>query len=236
MRYLRILLVLIIVFFIFNCAKKTGKRDKNYGKMYYVKENSVWVFFEKEDFGKKVREVKKKKNLEFGHPVKIREFDRINEEMFYRIELKNKSLFWLKKNSLAEDMFAIKTDNIECYNMPDENFNSDIKLQKGDLGIYKKEIKGWINADFWAYRPVGDRKEKKFVGNRWIKKIKKHYTKDNDIVREAYFLYQSYYYYFTEKDENISEFFLRKGLKIKGNTKPSFVTSILKEFEKRIKK
>lgn len=224
---------------IFSCTKQFRNRDELYKAKQFIKENSVWVFSNKKDIGKKVKNVKKKARLEFGDKITVLENKLINEEKYYRIQLENKQKYWIKKDSLAKKIIVIMKKDILCYKFPDKNFAMNLKLQPGDLGILIKKNNNWLNIDFWAYRADKKNGKREFVGNKWIKNDKKVYTDKSNIVKEAYYLYQAYYYAFVDKghEKNIAIFFLKKGLKISAATKKkSEITKMIKNLLDRLEK
>ena len=187
-----------------NCNKKNNQKN-NTNKIVetatqYVKDWGVWVFKNEEDLGKNPKEVKEKDYFEFGSKFTVVLSKTINEKDYYKIQLPDKTEYWIDKERLAEKFIVINQDDVTVYTQPDQDYFTGTKLQRGDFGYFIKEQDGWINVNFYAYRPTLDgEEEKKWVGERWIKE---GYTDDLMAAREAFYLYWAYFYTYNQKNKN----------------------------------
>ncbi len=155
----------------------------------YVSSYGVWAYANESDLGKKSGDVKEKMYLNFGSPVTIIGSKKENNIEYYKIQLPDDTTYWSPKENFAEKFIVINKTDVLCYTQPDTGYATQLKLQPGDFGIYVKEKNGFINADFYAYRPYKPGDEKKWVGNVWLKE---GYTDNINAAREAYYLFLAY--------------------------------------------
>ena len=166
----------------------------------YVKTWGVWFYQNEQDIGKPSKDVSEKQYMDFGSKVSTLEKKDINGKTYSKVMLPDRSEYWVEAKALVDKFIVITQKDVLCYKQPDTDYADTIMLQPGDLGLFSREMDGWINADFLAYRPVEPGGEIKRVGNKWIKD---GYTEDLSTAKEAYYLSLAYYYlYSKEKDVN----------------------------------
>ena len=161
----------------------------------YVKNWGAWFYAHEEDLGKRLKEVKDKLYMEFGSKVYVLEEKIVNQKVYNKIQLPDKSLYWVDKDALIEKFIVITKENVLCYKQPDTDYADTIQLQPGDFGLFIKEIDGWVNAEFLAYRPAVPGGDYDRVGNKWINS---GYTEDLKTAKEAYYLNLAYYYIYSK--------------------------------------
>ena len=137
------------------------------------------------------------------------------------------SEYWVAANALVDKFIVITREDVLCYKQPDTDYADTILLQPGDLGLFSKEMDGWINAEFLAYRPVEPGGEIKRVGSKWIKG---GYTEDLSTAKEAYYLSLAYYYLYS-KDKDVKKAVERlekaASINVTGDTEITYVINDL---------
>jgi hypothetical protein len=204
--FLSFIIVLILFFTIVSCFKKKGDdnktdnssnnelKDDNDAKTInnvtqYVSSWAVWVYANESDLGKKSNEVKEKILLDFGKPVTVISTKKISDKNYFKIQLPDDSIYWASQDNFAEKFIIINKTDVITYDQPDTGYATQLKLQPGDFGVFVKEKNGFMNVDFYAFRPYKIDSEKKWVGNKWIKE---GYTDNINAAKEAFYLYLAY--------------------------------------------
>ena len=207
------LFILVLVFMVLiTCAKKSKfiKEDNNF----YIKELDVWGITNENEIGKNLSEINYKLNFIFGDAVQILEEKLINKANYCRVKsLKDKeNAYWIKKDYIAKQFITITDKDTTVYTTPNENTKEKALLQPGDLGVVLGEDKEWLKTDFWAFRPKNNKNYNEFVGYMWIKK-NSAFTSNMTQVKESYYLYNAYYFYYIENDKNLSKYFIEMAIK-----------------------
>lgn len=224
------ILIIALVFSFLNCKKiKLTEEESVESVTQYIKE-SVWAFEKEEDLIKDPKEVKEKKLLEFGDKITVLKMKKIEEKEYYNIQLPDKTKLWVPVKNVTEKFIIINQNDVETYKQPEQDYKTGVKLQPGDFGIFVKEQDGWINVDFFAYRPLKDGEDRKWVGNKWIKE---GYTEDIKAAREAYYLYLSCFYKISKNDNTTALKYIKLALDAnKGDQ--SEIYSVIEEFQKEL--
>jgi hypothetical protein len=195
----------------------------------YVKIWGVWFYQNEQDIGKPPKDVSEKQYMEFGSKVSVFEKKDIEGKAYSRVMLPDRSEYWVAANTLVDKFIVITQTDVLCYKQPDNDYADTILLQPGDLGLFAREMDGWINAEFLTYRSVEPGGEIKRVGNKWIKG---GYTEDLSTAKEAYYLNLAYYYiYSNEKDVDKAVERLEKAssINVMGDTEITYVINDLLE-------
>ena len=234
---IKYILIGILFLLILNC-KKDGSSD-NSGKKedenlviienptQYIKESGGYFYKDLSDVNTPIKDLKPDQYLwvEFGGKVTAIDIKKVNNVEYYKIQLPDKSVYWAKKDLFTSKFITINKANVLCYKQPDNDWATSIKLQPGDFGTLIKEEDGWINVEFRAYRPTKDGGERKWVGTYWIKE---GYTDDINTAKQAYYLYQAYYYNLIKKDNKNAIEMLKKALTtVEQETE---ITYVIREF------
>ena len=193
----------------------------------YVKTWGVWFYQNEQDIGKSAKDVSNKQYMDFGSKVSTLETKDIEGKTYSKVMLPDRSEYWVGTNALVDKFIVITQEDVLCYKQPDTDYADTILLQPGDLGLFSKEMDGWINAEFLTYRPVKPGGEIKRVGSKWIKG---GYTEDLSAAKEAYYLNLAYYYLHSkERDINKAIERLEKAasINVTGNTEITYVINDL---------
>ncbi|OHD13584.1 MAG: hypothetical protein A2Z98_06140 [Spirochaetes bacterium GWB1_27_13] len=155
----------------------------------YVK-YQVWFYEKESDIGKQAKDVKEKKLMEFGNKVTITKERKINDILYYQVQIPDKTTYWVSSENLTQKFITINQPDVVCYKQPDTDYaNTAVKLQAGDFAYFVKEQDGFINVDFISYMPRGKKEQGIWVGNVWLKT---GYTEDTKVARESYILSRAY--------------------------------------------
>lgn len=228
-KFLLFCLIFVLLLLLFGCKKGMiagGSGDK----IRYIKDYGAYVFMNEEDCGKAAKDVKNKEYLEFGSKLNVLKSKDINGKEYLKIQLPDKSEYWANKENLTEKFIVINQNNVEAYDQPDNDYKTGIKLQTGDYGLFAKEQDGWINVDFYAYRPDKEDGERKWVGNKWIKG---GYTDDLNAAREAYRLYLAYFYKISKNDTDKAMKYLEEAMEVNKGDK-SEIYSALEDYAEEL--
>lgn len=227
-------IILSLLFTFYNCKKEKTEDEtipvENVTQ--YLREWGAWVYSNEEDLGKDQKNVSNdnKEYLEFGSKFTVILEKNINGKMYSKIQLPDRSEYWIKSDLLAIKFIVINKNDIACYEQPDNDYITLIKLQPGDFGIYQEEIDGWIKTDFLAYRPYKQDSKRKYVGERWIKE---GYTSDLKSSKEAYYLYLAYYWNIVKNNKEKALEYLNKGINVNAGQETE-ISYVLKDYLKEI--
>lgn len=221
-KFLLFCLMFVLMFSFFSC-KKVLIGSSAGSKTQYVKEYGIYVYQNEEDIGKESKDVKEKEYLEFGSKLTVLKSKQIQGKEYLKVRLPDKSEYWANKENLTEKFIVINQDDVDVYDQPDKDYKTGVKLQTGDFGIFVKEQEGWINVEFFAYRPVKEDGERKWVGNKWIKG---GYTDDLNAAREAYRLYLAYFSKISKNDKNKAIKYVNEGLEVNKGDKSSIYSAL----------
>lgn len=197
----------------------------------YIKE-SVWAFEKEEDLNKASKDVQEKKLLEFGNKITIIKKKKIEDKEYYNIQLPDKTKLWIPAKNVTEKFIVINQNDVATFSQPEQDYKTSVKLQPGDFGIFVKVQDGWINVEFYAYRPLKDGEDRKWVGNKWIKESE-GYTEDILAAREAYNLYLAYFYKISKKDNTTALKYVKQALDANKGDK-SEIYSVIEDFQKEL--
>ena len=128
--------------------------------------------------------------LYFGSKVTVKSEKTIGKKVYYRVQLPDTTEYFAEKKLFAEKFIVINKEHVSTYSQPDLDYVTSLKLEPGDFGIYKKELNGWIQVDFYAYRSVKEDGDRKWVGTKWIQD---GWTEDITCAKQAYYLYLATY-------------------------------------------
>lgn len=219
-RLLLLCLMIALMFSFIGCKKILGGGSS---KVQYVKEYGAFVYQNEDDLGKNSKDVKEKQYLEFGSKLTVLKSKEIGGKEYLKVKLPDKSEYWANKDNLTEKFIVINQDDVEVFDQPDQDYKTGFKLQRGDFGIFVKEQEGWINVDFYAYRPDKEDGERKWVDNRWIKD---GYTDNLNAAREAYRLYLAYFYKISKNDKERAIKYVNEGLEVNKGDKSSIYSAL----------
>lgn len=238
------ILIFALIFSFSNC-KKTQSTDEESGESTNAKESSesvesvtqyikesVWAFEKEEDLQKAPKEVKEKKLLEFGNKITVIKKKKIEDKEYYNIQMPDKTKLWVSAKNVTEKFIIINQSDVATYSQPEQDYKTGVKLQPGDFGIFVKEQDGWINVEFYAYRPLKDGEERKWVGNKWIKESE-GYTEDILAAREAYNLYMAYFYKISKNDNTTALKYVKLALDANKGDK-SEIYPVIENFQKEL--
>lgn len=236
-----LVLLLLILSIISGCAKifkkkEVGTRDEFYNKTQYVVSDKIYAYAYIKDIGKKVKQVDNKIKLYFGDEIITLDNVTINEKIYYRIKAADDREYWLNKSAIVNKMFVVSAVDLACYQFPDDNSITTIKVQPGTLGIVRDTKEGWTKVEFWAYRKKTTGEQEEFIGVQWVKTNELTYLEGSDIIKEGYNLFQAYYYLFVDSahSKEVADHFIKRGLKISAKSgQETPVTQMLQTFSKK---
>ncbi|MBP5706434.1 MAG: SH3-like domain-containing protein [Spirochaetales bacterium] len=158
----------------------------------YVSDWSAVLYTSEADVGTDYKKLANDKFtiLYFGSKVTVKSEKSINKKEYYKVQLPDTSEYWADKSQFSERFIVINKEHVSTYNQPDLDYVTAIKLEPGDFGIFKKEMNGWIQVDFYAYRSLKDGGDRKWVGTKWIQD---GWTEDITCAKQAYYLYLATY-------------------------------------------
>ena len=124
-RLFNFIISIIILFSLNNCNKNSNKNNKSTEIVetatQYVKDWGVWVYKNEEDLGKKAKDVKEKEYFEFGSKFTVLLSKNINDKDYYKIQLPDKTEYWVEKDRLVEKFIVINQDDVTAYSQPDQD-------------------------------------------------------------------------------------------------------------------
>jgi hypothetical protein len=166
----------------------------------YISDWSAVLYVNESDVGTDYKTLANDKFmiLYFGSKVTVKFAKTISKKQYYRVQLPDSTEYWADKSVFAEKFIVINKEHVSTYSQPDLDYVTSLKLEPGDFGIYKKEMNGWIQVDFYAYRPLKDGGERKWVGTKWIQD---GWTEDIICAKQAYYLYLATYNELSKNDK-----------------------------------
>ncbi len=166
----------------------------------YVSDWSAVLYVNESDVGTDYKTLANDKFifLYFGSKVTVKFAKTISKKQYYRVQLPDSTEYWADKSVFAEKFIVINKEHVSTYSQPDLDYVTSLKLEPGDFGIYQKEMNGWIQVDFYAYRPLKDGGERKWVGTKWIQD---GWTEDIICAKQAYYLYLATYNELSKNDK-----------------------------------
>lgn len=167
------------------------------GSTLYVRKDGVITYADLSNAGKTYEQIKGEGKeaynfLKFGNKVSVIEEKQKGDVSYSLYQTPSGDEFWIETGALAAEFVVLTESDIKTYTEPDESYGAPQKMQTGDLGFLKKELNGFMEIEFYAYRPTKSDGKPAWVGTKWIKKQK--YADDVGTAKAAYYLYLAYYW------------------------------------------
>lgn len=238
----RFLLLFVSFILIVSCKKKLttdesesiSKEDKTVENVsQYAVRDWVLGYSDIDEVGKKYSDVKNGYYwLNIGNKVTVIDEIKKNDTVYYKSKLPDDSVYWVDNTVLSEKLITIIKDDTFTYTMPDENYSSLIRLQRGDYGFVTEEKNNYLRVYFYGYRTKEgeERTSKNWIGELWIRD---GYSDNIDLARQSYYLYMAYRSELVNKDYSTALEMIEKAEDL-SKTEYNELTDVLSNYKEKI--